>query len=553
MSYSDLYETNFNFYKSRSPGWKDIIQPAAQFAIDPIGSSILHYAKKRAIDHIINKTIMPRTLPGDLMDVDELRRKPRSRNHLRERGRVMRPDTSGRYTGRIPFPRKKPKTSKSIFAQKGSRGKIEQNVQAVEGTNVSYLGFTSMIRAPQGVAANKVLYGSAPFHVGMAIVRLMFKKEYNVDIEHPSQTITDLNMVSQVGSTFTNGIPTGGSIGLNQPNYINFVRKVTPIPYGSTGNPALPTYEVKWGLQLSATTTMMQIAWEIAQNVICSRDFGAMGGADTGSGSVNQIYELYGAYFYDADTNFTGSTIHVRKGMILLGDYNVAVRCNSTIYFQNQTASDSGGATAYSTDVVDANPIRGRIYYFSHPNPVVRTYQGQTDDKSWKLMHDANGDGVIYPDTNAIGTTGTGSGNLGSGFNQLPGGDMFMNLKKYDTISLAPGEMKRFDFNFKFNGNINKFITGLRLLNTTGVAYDYVTLNPNQYQYQVNAQSKALGSSVLFAFEKRLSTGAGNPIVTYQRNTYTSATLTYRKKKTMLPMCVGEVAIDKDDTTTGPP
>lgn len=423
--------------------------------------------------------------------------------------------TEGKYTGKIRFPKKKPTINKDIYAKKGSRGQIENNFVIDNGTTVAYAGFTSFIRNPTG--SDK--YASLPFQIGMAMLRNMLKRHYNCDIESPLQTFSDLNLVGTVV----------GSAAAMNPYKLVFIRRSYPIGNGSLATNIKPVFDDKYTITFDVSNRMADIAQLIAVNVLTHSDFGANGPIQDTLGSVSLpiARELYGYYFIDIDE--TGREF--RKPNTRLDTQYFKASSTVEVYFQNQTKSDSNQPTI---DVIDSNPIKGRIYYFSNPYPMVRTYNSPDNTYEWKLMADVNADGVIYPDTSLSGAWG-----------QLPKADMFTNLKTYDDISLQPGELKKFTFQFKFNGLINKFISGLKTNNLTGTTVPG-TIN-SKYQVSVG-DVNALGTSVLFAFEKRLSSGDGNPVVMFQRNVWTSAVLTKRKLITMLPLATGEIATGIDDT-----
>lgn len=150
-------------------------------------------------------------------------------------------------------------------------------------------------------------------------------------------------------------------------------------------------------------------------------------------------------------------------------------------------------------------------------------------------MHDRNGDGLIIPDA-ALPTSSNGV------WNQLPTTDMFVNCKKYDSFSLAPGEVKSFTLKFKFYGTFPNFIKGLALTPAGEVGA------PN-YQHDITRESSALGTSILFAFDKVLSTGTNNVIINYEATTRTAAILGKKKLITMIPATQAEVNPGTDDTS----
>lgn len=491
----------------------------------------------------------------------EMRGRSRSRSSIRARSRSRsrgpRPSgIPGRYTGPAAVPNKRPKVDKSDYALRGSRGQTEQNIKdvgtfAVDTPNVSMIAFTSMIRnptkngtvgtSPNIIQAQSAEAASAPTHVALALFRMILKRHFNVDISHPSQSL------SAIGFATMGGLNAGN---VQNPAYIEFMREYLPESYGTTGGSVKSVIDTPYTLNLFAENTTARSVWEIAQeiakNVICDRAYGATGPIVVGNRRV--IPKLFGYRLQIRDANNTGTEVRNYMGIVRLDNYKIKVKTKTVIYFQNTTRSDSNGL---STDVIDTNPVNGKIYFFEHPNPVVRTYLTANDTKEWKIMHDANGDGIILPDADISSN--------GSSFTQLPSTDVFKNLKAYSKVRLEPGEMKSFKLNFFFYGYINKFITALQLQDPNGVTPAYsdggasippVTGgNPTVYQYNVSETSGALGTCALFAFEKTLSTGTGGPLITYQRNTYTSAVWVKSSKQTTLPYVTAEVAAGVDRTT----
>lgn len=500
------------------PTTGDLIYYADQFVHDPVGSKIVKYARDRATDYLINK--MPRA--------DPFSRLAKRRRPMDEPPR--KPSGPGHYTGKFKFPNKRPKTNKSIYATRGARGKTELNATGVTHNDVSYMGFNSIIKKHDDQA-------SITLNVALAIVRKMFKDAFDIDIESPRQSWSSLGF-GQVGDT-----------GMSLPYELHFYLRQTRHAADASTQPyaSIQTEEIVSPATIAASTyqftsttlTVNALAQHIAQYVLTSRNFGACG--EIVDDNVRVKRELYGYQFRYADA-FGQTNPAVRfMGIKRLDKFIVKVKSYTTVYVQNVTQSDSA---SNSTDVIDTNPINGRIYYFKHPNPVVRTYFGQnqigtgTGNRSYKLMHDLNGDGCIYPSsTNGVPQLD---------WAQLPTPDMFENLKSYSTVSLEPGEIKRIDFKFTFDGYINNFIQGMKLIDPNGIT---VGTTATKYQHEIDSLSKAMGTCILFAWEKRLSTGTNQPSLNYQRNTFTEAVVKKVSKATMLPVQVAEATISVDALT----
>jgi len=437
---------------------------------------------------------------------------------------------SGMYTGVIPFPKRKPKIQKDKYALYGSRGRIE-HTGIINRQNVNYIGFVSMIRDP----TNQNAVGSVTYHVAAALLRHILKKHFHIDVEYPMQKFEQFG---PVGATAT--IP-----GIEK---IDFYYKQTN--QGTLATTPVPTYGVGYTLQITLTKTFFDMAKEIAENVICGKNFGARGNPGQLEESQYANRELYGYGFEERSAPIGGGVSHfVYNSPFRLDTQYVDIDSKMTCFLQNITPSD-GGSNA--TDQVDVNPLKVRMFYFDHPNPVTRHFIGvdNTDNATpanpfrfWKLMHDRNGDGLIIPDAAITG----GDANLIQIGAQMPTADMFMNCKRTDGFILAPGEIKKFGLNYKFNGTLPAFIKSLKLLPLPGPE---ITGTLPQYQPDIQEYSKAAGTSILFAFDRLLATGTNSVVVNYERIMSTKAILTKRKKITMLPLQQVEVTAVQDDTTT---
>lgn len=435
----------------------------------------------------------------------------------------------GKYTGPFPFPNKRPKAGKTKAALKGSRGHHEGNVDALYGTNVAMIGFSSFVRRPDVTTDNNNNIGVAcpMYHICVGILREMFKKTWNIGFERHDQRLDEL---------FLDGTPHNGRI--------DIIYKIEPLSTGVSGSTITPTWGADTSLTLSASSTLQSLANNMAKIIIGTSNFGARGYVI--SSGVPQKRTLYGVAFAQDFASPTG-TAYKYIGLTRLDKRIVNVRSTSVIYVQNQTTSDG---LSYSTDVIDANPIAGKIFYFKDPAPKVKYPIGTNASVSrteWKLMHDANADGVIYPNTTSLGSTTSHSP-----WEQIPTTDMFVNCSRYSSVSLAPGEMRKLTLKFKFKGPLQKFIEGHDLGNSDMVegSTDNPVTDGNPSKYQTMNMTSAMGTSVLFAFEKRLSTGTNAVGLAVQRNVYASAILSGQRGDTLMPIAVSERPILKDDTTT---
>lgn len=388
--------------------------------------------------------------------------------------------------GRIPWPTRRPGHLKDVIALKGSRSLTETNF-VVQDSNVSITGFTTLRRMPGR--------GSAILELGISFARYLMKKHYQIEFQHVQQTI------SQVG----------GGAGTIVPAQIEFWYKADNYSVGVNGSTIDPVYGTV-AIAINSSSSLGSIGTDIATQVLTAKVFGAGVSLDAGGGNID--YEFYGyiPYYNDMIDNI-GNSVLMRRGAMVRVE-NLIVNCNqmTRIRIQNQTANDSGTT---STDTIDQNPVHGRVFYFKNPAPIVDTYGSFVNSSIYnilKLMHDRNGDGIIMPDTTNI------AGPL-SPLNQLPRTEVFTNVATYRDFSLGPGEIKDFNINFKFDGSIVRFIKGLKLSfkDTPGLP------NEDPYQVMIDKDSGAMGTSVLFCFEKAMSNGSNNVKIAYHRNITSTA------------------------------
>lgn len=452
-----------------------------------------------------------------------------------------------RYTGKFPFPNKKAYKDKRRAPPNGSTGEIEGNIEALTAANTAYVGFSSFLRSGFSGATYRNYFANPVFQMCVALLRKYFKREYNVDIESIEQTMRDLN-IFKIFDTTTD-------VEYQAPMSIALWYKVTPHSNGASLTAPITPYidyiknvdNYQGSIQILISSTIHSIALTMARTLLDNYEFGARPNAGAVHTTSDATYEFYGMSVMDISDE-SGTTniatndnrMKLHKAILRVDNMKIKIKTKNTIYIQNQTTSDNN---SLSTDVVDTNPIKGRIFLFKDIAPIIRYVQSRDQtlvrDEA-KLMHDQNGDGVIYPDADVGGDTTSTYQNQAWG--QIPSTDMFSNCKSFSNISLQPGEIKRFDFGFSYNGYINRFLQGLDLSGLgTGSNLAYVTGRAGT--------RRALGTSVLFAFDKRLSTGSNGVELGVQRTAQCWVQLGKTKKVSFYPMRYRETPISVDDTT----
>jgi len=189
------------------------------------------------------------------------------------------------------------------------------------------------------------------------------------------------------------------------------------------------------------------------------------------------------------------------------------------MHIQNVTTADQGGDTALLDDRIDSNPVRGRIFKFKGPLPLIKNNRnvgpgtGYGPDESFRLMVDPNGDGIIKPSTDLLGS-----------WRGVPSADMFENCTGITSVSLEPGAIRNFTMQFKFSGLLINLIRGF-------------SATINSIRYPAAGRHNALGTCMLLALEKRVRTGSGvdgqKVAVNWHADIYSGAVMGRSKPTTM--------------------
>lgn len=139
--------------------------------------------------------------------------------------------------------------------------------------------------------------------------------------------------------------------------------------------------------------------------------------------------------------------------------------CVKTVFkVQNQTLNDS---STKSTDVVDSNPLEGKIYTFSSGPPRVRPQLHTAAQQLDNFQQDNEPNGLVLapPKTEDIFNKGREL------FSCPPGSQMFSNCTSTVKVQLEPGANKSISTTFTFKGTVNQFfkrVCGLQSRFTMG-------------------------------------------------------------------------------------
>lgn len=349
----------------------------------------------------------------------------------------------GHYRGPLPKPKRPRRPSK--YEKAGYVKEVERyGTQSLD--DVCYVGCTSFCHADVGTA------------LGIALIRKLMKRHYMFEYSDPQQAIN----------------PTVTFVGSGPVKIFWYLEEITAANVE-------PTISVGWTFDVG-TKTLEQFASEFYTNVLTATTFGVAQNA-----ASFPVRRLHGYRFEDADYDNNYLPYRTRSSTLYpLKDQYLTMYSSVKMGIQNSTVSDAGDR---STTVIDANPIKGKLFHFRDLLPRLRQRNGAfgtvTTDNSFKLQVDPNGDGIIKPDANITGD-----------WTQIPTGTMFSNCNGEVSISLEPGVIKDYSINFKFNGTLEKFLAGF-----------------GAFEYPL--QKGAFGTSCLFALEKRMPTGASPVVVNF--------------------------------------
>jgi len=411
---------------------------------------------------------------------------------------------SGHYKGRLPAPKRAARPGK--YALYGHRAECERYIANRASNDVVYVG------------AQVAPAGSIGQSVGVAFLRKVMKQHYHIEYSSPEQQLRPL---------------AGPGIEVYDyfPHSIKFWRKTTPSTLG-----AGPTYDVPVQFLFPGpgpTSTVTSFGAWFNENVFNSTVFGTV----NSSGLSNDRVELHAYQFVNTD-HAPGANALVNQAVVPLEGQYMSAYSVVRVHVQNVTVADgtSEPGAIYQTTRIDANPLKGVLMRFRDPTPMVKDAAvGAGIDGSgannfgWTLQSDINGDGLIMPGNNP--PTGP--------WTQLPSADMFKNCVGLVHVSLEPGDIKDYSLNFKFSGTLQALMKGFQM--------SYSDNNGNSYPLP-STLNKQLGTSFMFALEKRMPTGPAPVTVNIHYENYYGAVFGGRRKTPMVreARSLGPTSVDNN-------
>lgn len=412
---------------------------------------------------------------------------------------VKRANTTGSYVGRFKRPRRASIGRVALYGSRQDRevyGSISRNHVVAVGTS----------------PYNTYEVGKI---IGMALLRDILRKDYNWISAEPTEIV--FNFTGAPGTP----VPSDASI-RSVPCSMEFFSR----EFGTASD---AQYVARKKVNFRSSST-------IASNeVSCIADFGEwfalnvfsnsyFGGAPSTSMGQN---ELWGYQLYEYDISGTTVTEKPARGAIEeLSDRKVSVFGYNKLTVQNVTIADnSATGDANSTERVDRNPIKGKLFKFKGPYPLARAYVFDRGIGFNPVIYDRNSDNLIVPNM----PTGTSTSN--SLLTQLPNTEMFENCTGVASCALEPGAIKDFASSFKISGTIPDLIRRFAIHDTV--------VNSRFLSRAFNYSP--VGDSYLLFMEKRMSTGAAAVTLNYQLDCTISAVMGKRRSIPTQPLVITPV------------
>ena len=391
-----------------------------------------------------------------------------------------------------------------LTAKYGSRGMCQLDGSKTMD-HVNYLGFSTL-----GPAAysDSLVGGSHLYHLAAALLRKILRRHFRIEMSnHEEKPFNNAGAAVPI---------TGGAYA---PHKIDFLWETLAVD-------GTQTHSVRYTLIVDMNMTFRDAATEIVKNVFLALNVE----------SEAPLYTLYGYQCWRRDVVHTsGGVVQdyqvIPMGIIPIWNWNVSVITIAKIAIQNATVSDDGSKDAHA---IDKNPLRGKIFKFHDPVPRLAPLRGTNQtapaNKAGWLTSDINSDGVIFMNA---------AGGIGGSWNQLPSATQFRNVKTQAPLHMNPGQIMRTSTMFKFSGTLQRYLEG--------TIYNKSATSPATNAYRDGR--RRFGESLLFCFEKVMSTGSDAVTINYEVSFYSSALVGKGPVTLLDPLQVAGTAAAVDQTT----
>jgi len=202
----------------------------------------------------------------------------------------------------------------------------------------------------------------------------------------------------------------------------------------------------------------------------------------------------------------TGSDVYTTISKINLQNEYMYMTISSALRLQNRTLSAGAGSTLTgSTDVVDAQPLSGKVMTFKNGNPILRYLSGLPTIYN-NTIASTVGDYLL----NSIDHRGLdlirGSTDLPAKYQEPPNKDKFANCLSSKKFILNPGECMQTSVGYKIHGRLVNVLKKLRPQRGATTAADPVRV------------SKVNGKCQLVILEEYIRAESANTVkVGYER------------------------------------
>jgi len=279
-------------------------------------------------------------------------------------------------------------------------------------------------------------------------------------------------LLKQAGMHITNAaLPFSSAIaflGPISPNTgVGFVLRVTSVDGG--GTPYETTYQTVAAESLNSFVTNSTLVTQLA---------------DYAKGTSEKIPMILRLYQYDQNTGGTDTAKLVAT--LNMNNEMIHMYLSVKMVIQNRTKG-AAGATE-NLDVIDAQPLKGRMYYFKKTHPEVREMPGLA------LVPNTTSLLSRWPEATVKLLSDTSAGYDNQLYNP-PSPQFFNNCSKSASITLEPGDLKEVNISNLTEKYFPEFVRSLAW-----------------YNGFTGARRQKIGDCILIALEERLNSGSSNPI-----------------------------------------
>lgn len=227
--------------------------------------------------------------------------------------------------------------------------------------------------------------------------------------------------------------------------------------------------------------------------------------------------EPYTLGLYSADQN-SSTTVYRLHSLMTLQDEFVVYEAMSSIMVQNRTQGSSAGATDFSADRIDNQPLRGYLYQFKNGDPRLKGSMASNTGINWNydfLYNTGDVDGVRAFGGSVLPTIGSKL------MAEPPVPSIWRNIDASAKVHLEPGDIKKGVIVTRYKHRLPELLKKLRI-DVSGIA---AGTNPG------TNYSKLPGhKSQILSLEEVLRTPSTNLVTCIYENEHKVGAYTYTQK-----------------------